>query len=278
MKITEIKQRLSLSKVLQHYNLKPDKNLRLNCPFHDDKTPSMQVYAETNTVYCFSSNCKTHGTSLDVIDFIMYKENCTKHEAIEKAKSMVNYVSPINPTHPKKSEPKHETLPAPELTTENVSDYREIVSKIFNYFRNGFIMRKDNKARNYLQSRSLDVSKLENLGIAFGYNSAQFHHRSRISEQDMKLCEMAGLLIQSTNGSRTEFSYTPWASHCAVFALCDKQGNITGMYGRSTSESSRNKHYYLKNSTGLFYYPKKDARTLIITESIIDFFEPVPNR
>src|SRR5690554_6441244 len=271
MKITEIKQRLSLSKVLQHYNLKPDKNLRLNCPFHDDKTPSMQVYAETNTVYCFSSNCKTHGTSLDVIDFIMYKENCTKHEAIEKAKSMVNYVSPINPTHPKKSEPKHETLPAPELTTENVSDYREIVSKIFNYFRNGFIMRKDNKARNYLQSRSLDVSKLENLGIAFGYNSAQFHHRSRISEQDMKLCEMAGLLIQSTNGSRTEFSYTPWASHCAVFALCDKQGNITGMYGRSTSESSRNKHYYLKNSTGLFYYPKKDARTLIITESIIDF-------
>jgi DNA primase len=132
-------------------------------------------------------------------------------------------------------------------------------------------MRKDNKARTYLQGRKLDVSKLENLGITFGYNSAQFHHRGRISEQDMKLCELSGLLIKSSNGNRTEFSYTPWASHCAIFALNDEKGNITGMYGRSTSQTSRNKHYYLKNSKGLFYYPKKGASKLIITESIIDF-------
>ncbi len=43
------------------------------------------------------------------------------------------------------------------------------------------------------------------------------------------------------------------------------------MYGRSTAENTKNKHYYLKNSKGLFYYPKKDTRRLIITESIIDF-------
>src|SRR5690554_3622146 len=180
---------------------------------------------------------------------------------------MLNHVD-IKPT----GKPKPPVLPeTKENTEENTEENREILSKIFNYFRNGFIMRKDNKARNYLQSRSLDVYKLENLGIAFGYNSAQFHHRERISEQDMKLCERAGLLIKSTNGSRTEFSYTPWASHCAVFSLCDEQGNITGMYGRRAAAGSKNKHYYLKNSTGLFYYPKKDARTLIITESIIDF-------
>ena len=77
MEITEIKQQLTLSQVLKYYNLKPDKQLRLNCPFHDDKTPSLQVYYKTHTAYCFSSNCKTHGKSLDVIDFIMYKENIT---------------------------------------------------------------------------------------------------------------------------------------------------------------------------------------------------------
>ncbi|MBC9914065.1 CHC2 zinc finger domain-containing protein [Chitinophaga varians] len=44
MEIAEIKQQLSLSTVLQHYGLKPDKHLRLHCPFHDDKTPSLQVY------------------------------------------------------------------------------------------------------------------------------------------------------------------------------------------------------------------------------------------
>jgi hypothetical protein len=48
MEIQEIKQRLTLAQVLSRYNLKPDKHLRLNCPFHEDKTPSMQVYYKTN--------------------------------------------------------------------------------------------------------------------------------------------------------------------------------------------------------------------------------------
>src|SRR3989339_1269116 len=89
MEIRDIKERLSLQQVLSHYKLKPDKNNRLNCPFHEDKTPSMQVYFETNTAYCFSANCKTHGKSLDVIDFIMYKENLNKHDAILKAQELI---------------------------------------------------------------------------------------------------------------------------------------------------------------------------------------------
>jgi len=44
MEIPEIKQRLTLSMVLQHYGLKADKSHRINCPFHEDKTPSMQLY------------------------------------------------------------------------------------------------------------------------------------------------------------------------------------------------------------------------------------------
>ncbi|MFN5774517.1 CHC2 zinc finger domain-containing protein [Flavobacterium sp.] len=54
-----MKQRLTLATVLNYYSLNPDKNLRLNCPFHEDKTPSLQVYYKTHTAYCFSSNCKT---------------------------------------------------------------------------------------------------------------------------------------------------------------------------------------------------------------------------
>ena len=85
MEIQEIKQNLSLATVLHYYGLRSDKNNKLNCPFHEDKTPSMQVYYKTQTAYCFSSNCKTHGKSIDVIDFILHKENFTKHEAINKA-------------------------------------------------------------------------------------------------------------------------------------------------------------------------------------------------
>ena len=75
MEISAIKTQLSLSTILHYYGLKPDKNAKMCCPFHEDKTPSMQVYYKTQTAYCFSSNCKTHGKSMDVIDFIMHKEN-----------------------------------------------------------------------------------------------------------------------------------------------------------------------------------------------------------
>jgi len=90
MEINEIKQQLTLAEVLKHYGLKPDKSLRLHCPFHEDKTPSLQIYYKTHTAYCFSSNCKTHGKNLDVIDFMMHKENTTKHEAIKQAEAVAN--------------------------------------------------------------------------------------------------------------------------------------------------------------------------------------------
>jgi hypothetical protein len=43
MEISEIKQRLTLAMVLNHYGLKADKSHRISCPFHEDKTPSMQL-------------------------------------------------------------------------------------------------------------------------------------------------------------------------------------------------------------------------------------------
>ena len=90
MEISEIKFRLSLAMVLHHYGLKPDKHHRLHCPFHEDKTPSLQVYYKTHTAYCFSSNCRTHGRSMDVIDFIMHMERSSKGEAIRQALTMLS--------------------------------------------------------------------------------------------------------------------------------------------------------------------------------------------
>ena len=97
MEISEIKARLTLAEVLQHYGHQADKNDRMHCPFHEDKTPSMQVYYKTNTAYCFSSNCSTHGKSLDVIDFVMHKEKGSKHEAIKRCENLLNGNTSITP-------------------------------------------------------------------------------------------------------------------------------------------------------------------------------------
>jgi DNA primase len=71
MEIKDFKEQLSILTVLEHYGIRPNKNKMVCCPFHDDKNPSMQVYLETNTVHCFSGNCKLTGKAIDQIDFIL---------------------------------------------------------------------------------------------------------------------------------------------------------------------------------------------------------------
>lgn len=112
MDIKEIKTLLTINQVLSHYNLKPDKNQRLLCPFHPDKTPSLQIYPATNTYCCFSSNCKA-GTG-DTIQFIQLKENCSKHEALVKAAKLLNgNTTAVTTTQPPAAKLFIEAVPQP---------------------------------------------------------------------------------------------------------------------------------------------------------------------
>jgi len=243
MEITEIKSKLTLKEVLNHYGLKPDKQLRLNCPFHEDKTPSFQVYYKTHTCYCFSSNCSTHGKSLDVIDFILHKESCTKHEAILKAKSLINGTAPVL-----------------ELTRA------AILTKMFTLFKNG--VHNSKPAKEYLQSRNLDHTKIE-----IGYNSGQFHHGARKDKYLIESCVKVGLLLDKGLTGRTgDKAYKPFGKNGIVFPLKNQKGQIVSLYFRSTiATDGRSRHFYLKNRQGLYpKYPSSEAKKLILTEAIID--------
>ena len=146
MEISEIKERLSIKTVLAHYGLGANNSKRLCCPFHEDKTPSMQVYFKTNTVYCFSANCKTAGHSLDVIDFIMHQENISKHEALKKCGLMLE----------------------PHPTSEGIQPE---IFNLLTFFKASEITNKNNKGESYLASRMLDYQVLrEKAQIRLGYN------------------------------------------------------------------------------------------------------------
>ena len=253
MEIPEIKSRLSLSRVIAHYGLKPDKQARLCCPFHSDKTPSMQLYYKTQTAYCFSSNCPTHGKSMDVIDFIMYRENCSKHEAIKRAASLI----------------EGERLPIVNHSSSSVSQSVVLrdgfLNSIFQYFKNA--VHNSQPARDYLESRLLDYKTLE-----VGYNGGQFHHGKRRDEKLIEQCLHYGLLLDKNQLSRTgEKAYSIFGNRCICFALKNKNSEVVSLYFRSTLDNSTGKHFYLKNRQGLYpCYPKKETKILILTESIID--------
>ncbi|HET6242988.1 MAG TPA: CHC2 zinc finger domain-containing protein, partial [Bacteroidia bacterium] len=243
MEIPEIKQKLTLAEVIKHYGFKADKQNRINCPFHQDKTPSMQLYWKTHTAYCFSGNCKTHGKSLDVIDFIMHSESSTKAEAINKAKEMITGTA----------------SPMEQLTRT------AILTKMFTYFKNA--VHNSKPAREYIEQRGLDFTKLE-----IGYNSGQFHHGTRKDETLIKNCLETGLLQDTGLVSRTGAkAFKPFAKFCIAFALRNRAGQVTGLYFRSTVNEQESKHFYLKDRSGLYpEHPKAGTKKLIIAESIID--------
>ena len=246
MEIQQIKSQLTLSNVLHHYHLKPDKNMRMCCPFHEDKTPSMQVYYKTHTAYCFSSNCKTHGKSLDVIDFIMYMDKCTKREAILKAKEMINGETSNN-------------------KNTNEVTRTAVLTKMFTYFKNA--VHNSKTAKEYLEKRGLDFTQTE-----VGYNSGQFHHGTRKKEALIKSCVKYGLLLDLGLTARTgNVAYKPFGKWCVVFALKDRGSQIVSMYFRSTLEKKDVRHFYLRDRQGLYPgYPAANAKRLILAESIID--------
>jgi len=248
MEIPEIKALLSMTTVLRHYGLKPDKHDRLQCPFHPDKTPSLQIYPKTNTWCCFSSNCKA-GTG-DTIQFIQLIEKCNKHEALVKAASLVS----VNP-HPSPAAP----APAARLFTEaDELEKTALMGKVFSYFKKALPLTK--KAVDYLQGRSIDYTQHE-----IGYNSGGLHGESK-NHHLVASMEKYGLLKPSLVRG-----HSVWARDCVIFPLRSAEHKIVSLYGRSITNDSDQRHFYLGGREGLYPgYPKAATTRLILVESIID--------
>lgn len=52
-------------------------NKNINCPFHEDKSPSLKIYTKNNRFVCFG--CGARGSP---VDFVMKNKNCSFQEAV----------------------------------------------------------------------------------------------------------------------------------------------------------------------------------------------------
>ncbi len=246
MEIHEIKQNLSLAQILQHYGLKPKNNM-LNCPFHEDKTASLQVNLEKHFYKCHACGAKG-----DQIQWVQDYEKISKHEAIVKCEQLANNQEPV----------VWETKKAVEISQLQKTTF---LDKIFTSFKKGLV--NSTPAREYCKQRNLDYSKIE-----IGFNSGQFHHGERKSEELINNCLAVGLLLdnglKSNNG---EIAYNVFGKYSLVFPLKNQENEIVSFYFRSILDKENSKHFYLKNRSGLYpNYPNSKTKKLILTESIID--------
>ena len=233
MEIQDIKTHLLITDVLTYYGLKPDRNNRIKCPWHDDKTPSLQIYPSTNTWTCFSSKCKAG--SGDAIDMIMKMERCTKHEALIKATEIAGGTI---------SKPKDEitisVVTEPSRSAILLKYYQGSLSSISHSVH----------GKAYAEKRNLDYNKL---GI--GYCSYEI---GKTWSTDLQVgMEKLGLLK---------------IRNCLIFATRTKENQIASIYGRCINPNPNVKHFFLQGGFKGLYpgYPKPDTKTMILVESIID--------
>jgi DNA primase len=233
MEIPEIKAQLTIAQVLDHYNLGPDKNNMLRCPFHTDRTPSLQIYPQTNTFCCFSSNCKA-GTG-DVIEFIRLMEKSDKHQAILKAKSLLGHVET------KAARP--EELGRAAILARYLEGCRKGIA-------NG------ERARVYATQRGLDWQALK---LGFTGDKVPEAWGKEFKESAAAI----GLVGKTADGR-----YLNRFKNCLVFTMQNAQGHAVGIYGRNLDQG----HYYLPGPHQGLYpgYPNANTKKIILTEAIID--------
>lgn len=233
MELSEIKSRLQIIQVVKHYGLKPNRHDMLVCPFHDDHNPSLKLYTSTNTFHCFGC-----GKSGDQVEFIQLKEKCSKHEAILKAKTLVN------PTYTLMKEPKE--LSRIAVFTKYLQATKTSIER-------------SKPAQEYCQSRNLNYPKLN-----IGFNGIRLldNWNDKLKESALEI----GLLTKISKGYSQRFK------NCITFELQNQQGQPAGIYGRNIDESSTKKHVYLPGTHQGLYpcYPKPETERLILNESIID--------
>ena len=273
MQISQIKQSLTLEQVLKNYNLQPNKNKMLNCPFHEDKTASLQVNLQKNLYKCHA--CGKKG---DQIQFVEDFEKITKHEALKKCTELISPLAPEGGTS-KIVETNIVEINNLQNSIVPPSGVRGLfLEKMFSSFRKGIF--NSIPAKDYCKSRSLNYEKLE-----IGYNGGQFHHGTRKDEELIKNCLEIGLLLDKGQTAKTgDKAYSVFGKWCLVFPLKNKENQIVSLYFRSVIAPSPSdklrtsnlpgegsKHFYLKNRQGIYpNYPKKETKKLILTEAIID--------
>ncbi len=83
--IDYIEENIKITDLLDSYKLdyKKDNDDRLTmiCPFHSEDTPSLKIYTNTNTFFCFGC-----GAGTGIINFIQSYENISLLEVLERYK------------------------------------------------------------------------------------------------------------------------------------------------------------------------------------------------
>ena len=258
--LNKLKTDISLVRLIQSqgYELvKKGSSHEMNCPFHDDATPSLKVSESKNVFNCFG--CGKSGT---VIDWIMKTQSVSFRHACEIL------INDAGMELDEGSVDKRSTTPKLMSPLSAGADNNIILLQASNYYND--TLKQSTEALDYLKVRGLTHPELiDHFRLGFANRTLGFRLPSknrvegkliRAQLQDVGLFRASG--HEHFNGS-------------IVVPIMDKYNHIYGMYGRKIRNNLRKgtpKHLYLPGEhKGVFNQEglKLDME-VVLCESIID--------
>ena len=163
MTIQDIKNGLDIQDLAHHLGIIIDKtSKKAKCPFHNDKTPSLQFSSEKQICTCFSSACNV-GT-MDVISLTEKKLNLSTHQAINYLKKNFFFSSESVADSRFSSEKKKSGGSTNQKTRDYAAD--------FEVMRESFLSSK--LPKEYLESRAINwEGGTDSRTVLVGYNAYQ---------------------------------------------------------------------------------------------------------
>lgn len=212
--------------------------LKCKCPFHNDKTPSLIVYRETNSFHCFGC-----GVSGDIYKFVMEIENVSFKEAKKRLGDEVAFDC-------------KEIIREPKPKLENIQGKNPL-----SLIAKNLTLNYDDVK--YLQSRGLSYASMDKFQI-FSIGSV-FETNHLIKEMNLDLKEY-GFLNENNN---------PKFVNRIMFPIFNLSDQMIAFSGRSLTQepkylNSINNKFYTKSQTLFGFNFVKDSSSIAICEGNID--------
>ncbi len=212
--IDEIVYRNSIEDVISSYvTLKrAGSNLKGNCPFHSERTPSFTVFPATKSFYCFGC-----GAGGDVISFTMRAENIEYVDALELLAQKAGITIPRDkvdaPTGPSRKRVLEMNLEAAKFFRNCLFD-KSIGAEAMRYLT---------------ETRQLNTSTIRRFGLGYSPNDfgALTNHMHKLGYTDEELT--VGFLCGKSKKTGRTYDYF---RNRIIFPIIDTIGNVIGFGGR----------------------------------------------
>lgn len=207
----DLKSRCDITDIVSSYvNLKRrGKNMVGLCPFHNEKSPSFNVYPENNSFYCFGC-----GAGGDVITFIRKIENLDYIEAVKMLADRVGLQMPEQGVDDSMSRLRQRVL---EINRESAR-----------FFHSALLSPEGKPGLDYFARRRLPMKMICHFGLGWAPESrfALVNHlRSKgYSEREMIAANVA---VETRSGRAMDRFHAR-----VMFPIIDLRGNVVAFGGR----------------------------------------------